>query len=152
MLAILGGIIGRVSDNRRLALLASLVCGILLGGVEYAVMQHVVAGLPPWYGALLDAAIIALGAAGFAWTLLAGNRDRRHRVQKELEGIAELNHEVRNALQVIAHSQYRAEPDCRDMVLCSVSRIDAALRRLAPLLGIPDPAACARRGGREQEQ
>jgi hypothetical protein len=140
MLTTLGAIIGKVSDDRRLALVAAVLCGAVLGAVEYAVMEHLLVAIPDRYRSALDAAIIALGAAAFVWLLLAGNRDRRRRVRTELGGIAELNHEVRNALQVIAHSQYRAEPDCRAMVLTSVNRIDAALKRLSPLLGVADPS------------
>jgi hypothetical protein len=58
-------------------------------------------------------------------------------VRHDLERIAELNHEIRNALEVIAHSHYDAETEHRELVLKCVTRIDTVLKRLFPVVGGP---------------
>jgi hypothetical protein len=72
--------------------------------------------------------------------LLLAVRERHRRMLQEVQRVAELNHTVRNALQVIVHSQY-LPPDEQDAgaILESVQRIDDSLRDLFPT--IPHPAA-----------
>ncbi len=143
MMTVIGLLLGKVSDDRRLALGFSLAGGLLLGIIEYAVMEHLLSAFPHQYRNFADSAIIATGATGMVWLLLAGTRERRRRVREELKAIAELNHEIRNALQVIAYSPYLAQANGRELVGASVDRIDLALKRLAPLLGLQLPPAHA---------
>lgn len=137
MLAKLGAIVGIFSDRRALTGLAALACGLLFGALEYGIMRGITdSGLPAEFQNLIDAGIMALGTGTFAWVMLFANRARRRRMREEIARIAELNHEIRNALQVIAHSQYAAKGEHRDLVLQSVSRIDAVMKRVVPMVGV----------------
>jgi hypothetical protein len=56
----------------------------------------------------------------------------------DLRRIAQLNHEVRNALQVIVYGEYEsaATPAAhRTAILGSVEQIDKTLRQLFPVIG-----------------
>lgn len=136
MLAKLGELIGNLSDRPALTWLAAVIIGLVFGLLELGLMVVLKSGNLRDF---LDAGIIGFGAALFVWVLLVGNRDRRRRAREEVERIANLNHEIRNALQIIAHSTYNVA-ECRDLVLDSVDRIDATLKRLSRLAG-PDSDA-----------
>jgi hypothetical protein len=53
-----------------------------------------------------------------------------------LERIAQLNHEIRNALEVITHAHFDMDAERRAMVLESVTRIDSVLRHVFPPFGV----------------
>jgi len=60
------------------------------------------------------------------------------KVVDDLRRIAQLNHEVRNALQVIVYGEYEsaATPtEHRTAILGSVEQIDKTLRQLFPVIG-----------------
>ena len=97
---------------------------------------HAAAGL--WYAKdrghrlaiLFDAA--ATGAVIAALTWLGLTAFRRVRRQNECN-TAEVNHQVRNALELIIDAEYRAEGAARrSLIVESVSRIDRTLRKLLP--------------------
>jgi hypothetical protein len=79
------------------------------------------------------------GAAALAPLLmLIAARERRRRVVDDLRRIAQLNHEVRDALQVIVYGEYEsaATPtEHRTAILGSVEQIDKTLRQLFPVIG-----------------
>lgn len=138
MFARLGRVIGYFSDTTTRTLAAVLASFLAFAGIELLV--HVVLRrLSPSSPNLvfLDASIVGAVGGSLCWLQLRGNRDRRRRVRLELARISELNHEVRNALQVISHSHFDANDERREMVLQSVDRIDAVLKRLFPVLGGP---------------
>ncbi len=146
MLAKLGALIGKVSDRPLFTCVATLVGGLVFSVLEYSVMSGLArSGLTPERQTLVDAATIGSGAAVVLWVLLLGVRARRRRVAEDLARIAELNHEIRNALQVITHVQYLTASREREMVLTSVSRIDAVLKRLFPIGGLFQPPAARKR-------
>jgi two-component sensor histidine kinase len=66
------------------------------------------------------------------WLGLTGVGERRRHVREELARIRELNHVIRNALQIIADSQFDADARRKAMVLESVGRIDMVLNRVFP--------------------
>lgn len=132
----LGRFVGHVSDSpsyRHVAVGFSIVS---FGGIEFAVHEGL-AGLelPPFANSLVDAGLVGLSFGLAVWALLLGNCERRTRVREDLERIAELNHEIRNALQVITHSHYNADLKHRQLVMDSVTRIDAVLKRIFPVVG-----------------
>ena len=86
--------------------------------------------------ALANAVILGIFAAFFGLLVLTAARERQHKVQDDLRRIAELNHQVRNALQVIVYGEY--SPDIsqrRSAVLAGVEKIEGTLRELFPLVG-----------------
>ncbi len=83
-----------------------------------------------------DAVVIGIFAAFFGLVVLTAARNRHHKVQDDLRRIAELNHQVRNALQVIVYGEYSPnDASHRSAVLEGVEKIQAALRELFPLVG-----------------
>jgi hypothetical protein len=62
-------------------------------------------------------------------------RRRRKRVEERLEVIREMNHHVRNALQLISFSHHAAERDEQlDLIQQAVARIEWALQEVLPSL------------------
>jgi len=82
--------------------------------------------------AMIDAAVIGGVAALIGALALIGVRERRKRDLERLRAVAELNHHVRNALQVIVDDYYLSRDSHTEAVLESVDRIDRTLRSLFP--------------------
>jgi len=60
-------------------------------------------------------------------------RERRAEVQRRLHTIAEMNHHIRNALQVIAYASVSADSEQSvEMIRSSMERIEWALREVLP--------------------
>jgi hypothetical protein len=115
---------------------ASIAAGVFTGVVEYIAHTTLVrAHLPRNLPSAVDAAIIALMAALLVYTLLRQWRLRRAMVVRELNTVAELNHQVRNALQTIVYSQYVQQQDQARAVLESVDRIAKTLNEVFPDMG-----------------
>jgi two-component sensor histidine kinase len=132
----LGTLIGHVSDTAANTALTVMLCSLVFGSIEFAVHLLLARfGVPALTDAVFDAALCGVSFGLLLWLLLAAIRERRMRVREELLRISEVNHEVRNALQIITHSHFNAEPQHREMVLESVSRIDAVLKRIFPTIG-----------------
>jgi hypothetical protein len=130
----LGILIGQVSDTPSQTKIAGLLVSLASGLMEFAFhvgLSRVTAS--PITDAAVDAALTGI-LFGFAlWAFLAATGERRKRERQDLTQIAELNHEIRNALEVIVDSHFTAEARHRGMVLESVNRIDAVLRRIFPI-------------------
>ena len=74
-------------------------------------------------------------AGVLVYRLLQYERDRRRALRQRLEIIADMNHHVRNALQVISLSAYSSNDRRQlDAIKESVSRIQWALREILPKL------------------
>jgi hypothetical protein len=82
--------------------------------------------------ASLDATVMSVMTLLLVGFSVGALRERRTRVSEGIRSVAELNHHVRNALQVIRDAHYLPEDEQADAVLNSVDRIDATLRRLFP--------------------
>ncbi|MGZ4838348.1 MAG: hypothetical protein ACXVZR_07330 [Terriglobales bacterium] len=77
--------------------------------------------------------LAAVIAGALVFRLLQYERDRRRRLRQRLEVIAEMNHHVRNALQVISLSTYSsADQQHLAAIKESVNRIQWALREILP--------------------
>lgn len=149
MVARLGRLIGKVSDIPRYRYFAIALSVVVFAILELTIHQSLEGhGLAPLLASLIDSGILGAAAGLAVWALLAGNCERRAKVRQELERIAELNHEIRNALQVISHSHYDAEVQHRNMVMDSVARIDAVLKRVYPITGCEVPLSDAPEGSR----
>jgi len=71
--------------------------------------------------------------AGFLFYSLANNeRLRRKLVRERLRTIAEMNHHIRNALQVITYATAADTEESVDLIRDSVERIEWALREVLP--------------------
>lgn len=69
----------------------------------------------------------------FFYSLSNNERQRRQLVGERLRTIAEMNHHIRNALQVITYaSAAQNQTDSVDLIRSSVERIEWALREVLP--------------------
>ena len=140
MLDQLRNLASSVSDRRTLR--AVLVIFVICGAVQFAL--HVLLtklGVSELVDAAIDAKLIGAFIGLVFWLLLVGVRERQRRVREDLERLAELNHEIRNALQVIGYAQFDVDVNVerRAMVLDSVNRIDVVLKRLFPAFEVTVP-------------
>jgi hypothetical protein len=79
--------------------------------------------------------------AGFLFYSLSNNeRLRRKLVRERLRTIAEMNHHIRNSLQVITYATAADTEESVDLIRDSVERIEWALREVLPG-HVPAPAA-----------
>ncbi|MGE5110457.1 MAG: hypothetical protein ACM3JB_06345 [Acidobacteriaceae bacterium] len=88
----------------------------------------------------LDDFLLALLAAIFVLTVQWHHERELHRQRQSAAVISQMNHHIRNALQVIV---YRLDPGARGSeelreLRASVDRIDWALREILPSLGSND--------------
>jgi hypothetical protein len=130
----LGILIGQVSDTPSQTKIAVLLAILASGLMEFAFhigLSRLAAS--PLTDAAIDAALTGIFFGLVLWAFLAATGQRRKRERHDLARIAELNHEIRNALEVIVDSHSTAEARHRDMVLESVNRIDVVLRRIFPI-------------------
>ena len=115
----------------RLRFCAALVGVIVFAGVGFADWLMLDARLSPFHLMLGSDAVAALLAAGFALKLMADIYDRRQLVLRRLEMIAETNHHIRNALELIQFSaQTTQNKEVIDNISDGVDRIQWVLREL----------------------
>ncbi|HVJ05990.1 MAG TPA: hypothetical protein VM578_09990 [Candidatus Saccharimonadales bacterium] len=109
---------------------------ILFGLFEFAVSRWFIGvNISPNLHAALQASIVGIGAGASLLLLLLGIIERRKIVADELHRVAELNHAVRNSLELIMLAHY-GEKDCehKTIVLECTNRIDQTLKRLFPAI------------------
>jgi uncharacterized membrane protein YbhN (UPF0104 family) len=110
-------------------------CGVaaaLLDYISYAAVRQT--GTLKSVQFLAAAVVLGLAVAAVALLVLLGIRERRRRLLEDVRKIRELNHHVRNALEVVLYSQYvPPSEEQRRAVLASIERIDRTLRHLFPL-------------------
>jgi len=136
--------LGAIADSRLETFFASLIAGGVMG-VLTLFLGRAVSNLLRVRGlaAEVEALVAMVLATALVWVLFDVARTRRQRLMSYVQQVADLNHHVRNALQVIrfqaAVSKDGAEAVAR--INESISRIDQALRTMYPLLQeSPEPA------------
>lgn len=124
--------------------------GILL---DYLLVKE---GLPRLGMLVLSNSVTGLFAGGLFYQVVREEKINRELMRARMKTIAELNHHIRNALQVIRFwgGQHRPELDSRQLQLIndSVNRIEWALREVLPkyeveAAKIPAPAPRAGSAG-----
>lgn len=97
----------------------------------------------------LDIIALSNGLTGIAAGLLYFQitrieRERRARTQERLRTIADMNHHIRNALQVIAYANLTSDKEQSvELMRSSVERIEWALREVLPGHVSPEPHVIA---------
>jgi predicted metalloprotease len=120
-------------DSRRAAVATVVLCGTVAGALEYITHLAVAHMRPPLkFHAGVDAVVIAILTMTLVSVVITAARARRRQVLAEMRTVAELNHHVRNALQVIRDSHFLPEDRQAQAVMDSVERIDQTLKRLFP--------------------
>lgn len=87
-------------------------------------------GTPPQFMRYQDAIITGILAAAFVWAFLEAERARQREQQRQIQVVADLNHNLRNALEVILAAEYLRQTDRAAAILQSVERIDRTLRAI----------------------
>jgi hypothetical protein len=129
--------IGRLADCPAASTAAISVLGLFSGSIAYTMDVLLIRlGKSGMAYAFVDAAVIGAVAALVGGLALIGVRERRRRDVEHLRSVAELNHNVRNALEVIAHSSYLSQDTHTKAVLAEVDRIDRTLRKLFPAVKV----------------
>lgn len=111
-------------------LLVGLTVFVVDGGMEYLLLAQ---GLSQAGTLLVSDAFAGVAAAVFATYGFYLQRQREAELRLRVDRIVEMNHHVRNALQVIAYWSV-ADRDKREMELIrqAVDRIEWALREILP--------------------
>ncbi len=115
-----------------LAFIAALLVFLITVGVDlFIVHEHE----PRQLVIEASGCVAALIAGALVFRLLQYQQERRRQLLQRLEVIAEMNHHVRNALQVISLSAF-SYADQQQLVAIkeSVNRIQWALREILPKL------------------
>ncbi len=142
-----GRILSRLANSRRRIAASAVVSFVGIGALEYG--SHTLASdanISREAQTLLDAALMGLLAVGIVVVVLAGVRARRAIVYEQIRMVAELNHHVRNALEVIVSSTYLVRPDNMSALLASVEKIENTLSSLFPAMGEQEVTAFAPTG------
>ncbi len=66
------------------------------------------------------------------WRLLRWSRERNQLIRERARIVTELNHEVRNAIQVISLADFHTDADTENHVKASIMRIERALDEYVP--------------------
>jgi hypothetical protein len=117
---------------------AALVSAILVALAKMAAASFLLHD--PWQheGLLIaDTALSGVLAGALVWILLVLVRGRRRRLIEYVRRVADLNHHIRNALQVLVYqaSLTHADPEQIEQVESAVRRVDAALHEIFPIIG-----------------
>lgn len=130
-------LIGKLSDSNLRVRVSVVVSVLLFGSFEFLVcwtMREL--SLTHTAQDLLQSALVGSAAGIGVWVLLVGWRERRKLLASEIERLAELNHTVRNSLNVIALVAHSIDEHQKQIVIDSTNRIDEKLRELFPVVGI----------------
>lgn len=131
-----GTFLVQLADSRLRIAAATIVSGLIAAGAE--LVAHItIGGQRAGVHATVDASSVGAFAMLASAGLLSATRERRKLVLHEMERVAQLNHEIRNALQIIMHSHYGEGSEHAAMVLESVQRIEKTLKTLFP--GVEPP-------------
>ncbi len=132
MLARIASFIGYVSDRRRRTYLFSAAVftffGLVASGVDLITLQR---GFDPDIHTIVESFCIAATAGLVSLLLLSARAEQRRLAREELARVAELNHRLRNALQVIKYANH-LDPEHQEMMIEAVDSMETALRQLFP--------------------
>jgi hypothetical protein len=115
-----------------------VTCATLLFGLfQFAVSRWLIAvHLSPNLHCVVQASIVALGAGFALWLILLGMMRRRRMMEDELRRVAELNHTLRNVLEIIVLAHYAvSDSEHKTMMMECANRIDQKLKELFPVAG-----------------
>jgi uncharacterized membrane protein len=129
--------IGAVASSPLRIAVVAVCFGLSAGLLGYIIHIFVMRmNVSPQAQTGIETTLLCCAAALAPFLLLIAARERR--VVDDLRRIAQLNHEVRNALQVIVYGEHEsaATPtEHRTAILGSVEQIDKTLRQLFPVIG-----------------
>ncbi len=134
MLERIGQFLTSAADNRRSRIALTAFIFVVLGLADYIIEWGLTSAQVhlPAHG-MIHGIIVGSIAALLSWFLCQAAGRERLRVRLQLEREARLNHEIRNALEVIGQAGYMI-PDLKlkTVLSDSVKRIDLVLRQRTP--------------------
>jgi signal transduction histidine kinase len=90
-------------------------------------------GVPRYDLLAISNLLTGIVAGGFFWQAMHREREHREFVQERLRTISDMNHHIRNALQVISLHSYRDQDEkTLEILQQAVSRIEWALNEILP--------------------
>jgi len=120
-----------LTENGRRIVIAGMGTAIIVGAAKFGLVSFLLhIQTPRAYLRLQDAVITGFLAAIAVCAVLQFASERRKFIRNEIRTVANLNHELRNALEVIIGSEYLAESSKGDAILESVERINRTLNNL----------------------
>jgi len=132
----LDGLLRRETRVRAAIILVLLLAAVWIAGAFAHLaltMTMVRLGVRMRPAIYIQAAVAGTVATLLVASVLALVIYRRALMRRQLRVVAELNHQVRNALEIIAASTWRiADQQAVSTILEAVTRIDATLRSLFP--------------------
>jgi hypothetical protein len=135
----LGTFLVEVSDTRRGRILLVLAIALIASSIEYLLHIAIVTYVPHvGMGRLLDSLTIGIVIAVITIIEVNAVQQRRTKVMDDMRVVRELNHHVRNALQIISYAA--RVPETKQQVAIideSVARIDSTLKELFPTIDKP---------------
>ncbi len=128
----LGEILGKATDNWRTRLGVAITFSLVVGVFD-SVLNWYTTSLPLVSKYLIRGLIVSGLTSLSCWLVLEAAHERRLRVSEELERAARLNHNIRNALDVITSAGYLINDQTHGpAVVASVERIDRVLKQEYP--------------------
>lgn len=113
--------------------LTLLASGAIAGTLEFITHLTVIRmKMPAAFDAFFDAAVVALMTIALVGVCIKYAAARHRVMLQKIRTASDLNHHLRNALQVITQSRYLPEEKQAQAVYASMDRIEEALRRLNP--------------------
>lgn len=120
-------------DSRRRLVLLCIAVGVLVWMVGFSFDRLLARdGITRTEILLTSNGLTAVVAAFLFYSLTYNERVRRDLVRERLRTIADMNHHIRNALQVITYASAARQADSVEMIRDSVERIEWALREVLP--------------------
>ena len=134
MVSSLGKLISALSATPRRVLLASLAATVLFGLFDFDIFYAVIeTDLSSELKAALQATLVGTGAGFALWLILGGVLQRKRQITEELDRVAELNHTIRNSLEIIVLAHHcEVNQEHRALILDCTHRIDLKLKELFP--------------------
>ncbi len=138
MFASLADFIGRIADRRSSAVLFSFGIATVFGAVDAILDRGLISvGSAVELHTAFEASTIALLAGVISFVLLGARRERQRIARAELERVMELNHRLRNSLQIIADAHFaETDEEHRNMMFETVESMRRTLQQLFPGLGL----------------
>jgi len=129
------------SPLKTIVLVILIAIAVSIVGIAFdRVLVH--EGVPRYDLMAIADSLTGIVAGAFFWQALRRERERRQFVRERLRTISEMNHHIRNALQVISYySEKQQDQKTVEMLGQAVNRIEWALSEVLPaeLLGGPVP-------------
>jgi hypothetical protein len=126
-----------ILDYPNRLILTSVATVVVVGVLKYflGLWADYAFDLSAQQDAILDAVTAGVLAGAVMYAILASARRRRLLILREMSRIADLNHNVRNGLQVILGTELM-KAEVNYAVIQSCQRIEETLERLFPAVGI----------------